>query len=218
MTAGRHLALFAAVVALVVLGIAIVDEPLARWLKQYNATALRDIFGFVTLFGEATYYLIVSFVLFVVFMALARWRAPRFRRAAYQALFVFAAMVAATVPVNLLKIAIGRARPRLLFREDLTGFYPFSFEYDYWSLPSGHSATIVGVMMALYFLWPRFRHFFLAGAALVCASRVIITTHYFADVVAGIYVAFIGVLLARALFVRRGLDIFPEPGAPSGAR
>ncbi len=218
MTAGRHLALFAAVAALVALGVALIDEPLARWFKQYNETALRDIFGFVTLFGESTYYLVVSFFLFVVFMAMARRRAFRLRRPAFQALFVFAAMVAATVPVNLLKIAIGRARPRLLFREDLTGFYPFKLEYDYWSLPSGHSATIVGLMMALYFLWPRFRHFYLAGAVLVCASRVIITTHYFADVVAGVYVAFLGVLLARALFVRRSLDIFPEPGAPPGAR
>jgi membrane-associated phospholipid phosphatase len=217
MTAGRHLALFAAVVALVVLGIAIVDVPLARWLKQYNETALRDVFGVITHVGVSTYYLIVSFVLFVVFMALARRRAPRLRKAAYQALFVFSAM-AATVPVNLLKVAIGRARPRLLFREDLTGFYPFDLEYDYWSLPSGHAATIVALTMAFYFLWPRYRYLYLALAVLVCASRVIITAHYFADVVAGAYVAFLGVLLARALFVGRGLDVFAEPGAPPGAR
>lgn len=217
MTAGRHLALFAAVVALVVLGIAIVDVPLARWLKQYNETALRDVFGVITHVGVSTYYLIVSFVLFVVFMVLARRRAPRLRKAAYQALFVFSAM-AATVPVNLLKVAIGRARPRLLFREDLTGFYPFDLEYDYWSLPSGHAATIVALTMAFYFLWPRYRYLYLALAVLVCASRVIITAHYFADVVAGAYVAFLGVLLARALFVGRGLDVFAEPGAPPGAR
>jgi membrane-associated phospholipid phosphatase len=217
MTAGRHLALFAAVVALVVLGIAIVDVPLARWLKQYNETALRDVFGVITHVGVSTYYLITSFVLFVVFMALARRRAPRLRRAAYQALFVFSA-IAAAVPVNLLKIAIGRARPRLLFREDLTGFYPFGLEYDYWSLPSGHAATIVALTMAFYFLWPRYRYLYLAVAVLVCASRVIITAHYFADVVAGAYVAFLGVLLARALFVGRGLDVFAEPGAPPGAR
>jgi membrane-associated phospholipid phosphatase len=122
------------------------------------------------------------------------------------------------VPVNLLKVAIGRARPRLLFREDLTGFYPFDLEYDYWSLPSGHAATIVALTMAFYFLWPRYRYLYLALAVLVCASRVIITAHYFADVVAGAYVAFLGVLLARALFVGRGLDVFAEPGAPPGAR
>jgi len=216
MTAGRHLALFATVVVLVVLGIAIVDVPLARWLKQYNETALRDVFGVITHVGVSTYYLITSFVLFVVFMALARRRAPRLRRAAYQALFVFSA-IAAAVPVNLLKIAIGRARPRLLFREDLTGFYPFGLEYDYWSLPSGHAATIVALTMAFYFLWPRYRYLYLAVAVLVCASRVIITAHYFADVVAGAYVAFLGVLLARAIFVGRGLDVFAEPGAPPGA-
>lgn len=203
--------LLAVSVALGAVGIGWLDLPLARWFKQFDETALRDIFGFITQFGEATGYLIVSFVLFAWFRLMARRRGQHggadLRRAG-QALFVFVTMAAATLPVNLLKILIGRARPRLLFRDDIYGFWPIRFEYDYWSLPSGHTATAVALAIALYFLWPRYWPLYLGAAALVAASRVIITTHYFADVVAGAYVAFLGAVVVKYFFERRGGDIF----------
>ena len=62
--------------------------------------------------------------------------------------------------------------------------------------------------MALYFLWPRYWPLYLGGALLIAASRVVITTHYFADVVAGAYVAFVGALVVKHLFLRHGGDIF----------
>lgn len=210
MTGRRHIALLATSVVLVAAGIGWFDLPLARWFKQFDETALRDIFGFVTLFGEATGYLVISFVLFVWFRLMARRRADSGAdlRRARQALFVFVTMAAAAVPVSLLKNLIGRARPRLLFRDEIYGFWPFRFEYDYWSLPSGHTATAVALAMALYFLWPRYGPLYLGAALLVAMSRVIITTHYFADVVAGAYVAFVGAVVVKLFFERRGTDIF----------
>ncbi len=210
MTGRRHTALLAAAVALVAVGVGWIDQPLARWFKQFDETPLRDIFGFVTLFGEATVYLVISFVLFVWFRLMARRRAESGGadpRRARQALYVFVTLVAATLPVNLLKILIGRARPRLLFGDEIHGFWPARFDYDYWSLPSGHAATAVALAMALYFLWPRHGLLYLGAASLVAMSRVIITTHYFADVVAGVYVAFVGAVVVKQYFARRGADI-----------
>lgn len=211
MNGRRHMALLAASVGLVAVGVGWLDQPLAHWFKQFDETPLRDIFGFVTLFGESTGYLIISFVLFVWFRLMARRRADAGGadpRRARQALFVFVTMAAATLPVSLLKILIGRARPRLLFRDEIHGFWPFRLEYDYWSLPSGHTATAVALAMALYFLWPRYGLLYLGAALLVAMSRVIITTHYFADVVAGAYVAFVGAIIVKQIFERRGDDIF----------
>lgn len=211
MTARRHLLLLFMTAALIALGVGWLDPPIAHWFKQFDETPLRDIFGLVTRFGSSALYLVVSFVLFAWFRLRARRRAENGgtdRRRADQAGFVFATMVAATLPVSLLKISLGRARPRLLFREDVYGFWPFRFDYDYWSLPSGHTATAVAMALALYFLWPRYGWLYLGAALLVAASRVIITTHFFADVAAGAYVAVVAAVVVKQIFERRGVDIF----------
>ena len=221
MTVQRHVILLFLTAALVALGIGWLDLPLAHWLKQLDQTPLHDSFQFITQFGKSTGYLIISFVLFAWFRLLAQWRGEKAgadRRRSDQALFVLLT-IAASFPVGLLKVLIGRARPRLLFREEIYGFWPFRFEYDYWSLPSGHTATAVALALALYFLWPRYWPLYLGAALLIAASRVVITTHYFADVIAGAYVAFVGALVVKHLFLRHGADIFDaRPAKIQGGR
>jgi len=200
-----HLVLPLIVGGLAWLGIAFVDRPLAHWFKQYDDTLLRDVFGAVTHLGTSAYYLIPSFFLFVwTRLALRREesadRRERLRRWGGQASFVFVMVAGTTLLVNVLKIFIGRARPRMLFSEDLYGFFPFTFDYDYWSLPSGHAATIVAVVMAFYILWPKHLRLYVVAVILVCASRVIISTHYLSDVVVGAYVAFVGSFGVRYLY------------------
>jgi membrane-associated phospholipid phosphatase len=95
----------------------------------------------------------------------------------------------------------------LLFRGDLYGFTWLAWRPDHWSFPSGHTATIVALATALWWLWPRHLLFYILVAAIVAASRIVVGAHYPSDVIAG---ALIAVLCVRGivwLFANWGIDI-----------
>ena len=92
-----------------------------------------------------------------------------------------------------LKVLFGRARPELFLNEGLYGFQWVKFERLYWSFPSGHVATMMGLMFGLYIVWPRYRWVFLSLGLLVMLSRVILFQHYVSDVMVSAYLALIEV-------------------------
>ena len=123
------------------------------------------------------------------------WAQPM-RAAAFIPGFIFAAVGASGLVVDLLKILVGRTRPKLLFADGTYDVTWFGLRADHWSFPSGHAATAAALMTALWCLWPRPLWLYVAGAALIAASRVITGQHFLSDVVAG---AAIGVLVTRAI-------------------
>lgn len=88
---------------------------------------------------------------------------------------------------SIIKIIISRARPDLLFTDQLFGFYWFKFDDLYWSFPSGHALTIFGLISGLGVLFPRSFYPLFAFAVLVALSRVILYHHYTSDVMTGLY-------------------------------
>lgn len=120
-------------------------------------------------------------------------------------LFVFTAVAASGLLVNLLKIIFGRARPRLWFEEGLYGFAPFTpTESLYWSFPSGHSNTAFTFALAVAFLIPQLRRYLLSAAFVVAFSRVVLTKHYLSDILAGGAIGIITTYWLREQFARRG--------------
>src|SRR5439155_12773754 len=122
--------------------------------------------------------------------------AARMRAAARIPAMLFAAIAVSGILVDLLKVIVGRPRPKLLFS---AGNYEFSWiglSADHWSFPSGHAATAAALAAALWCLWPQPVLLYIVGAALVAISRVVVGAHYLSDVVMG---GVIGVLVARAL-------------------
>ena len=121
--------------------------------------------------------------------------------------FLFASIAVAGLSADLIKISVGRMRPKLLFAHDLYGFTGLAWRPDHWSFPSGHTATIVALMAALWWLWPEHLLFYIIVAAIVAGSRVAVGAHYPSDVIAG---AFIGVAATRGvawMFAAWGIDL-----------
>jgi membrane-associated phospholipid phosphatase len=111
---------------------------------------------------------------------------------------LFSAIAVSGILVDVLKVIVGRPRPKLLFS---SGSYEFSWiglNADHWSFPSGHAATAAALATALWCLWPQPVLFYVIGAALIAASRVVMGAHYLSDVIMG---AFVGVLATRMLAV-----------------
>jgi membrane-associated phospholipid phosphatase len=164
--------------------------------------SLRRFFEIATKFGDATGWLIVLAAVILASLIMARM--PRFqeirdrlRAHAWNCWFVILTCLVSGAIHHVLKVVIGRYRPRYLFSEDLYGLSPMNFEIARNSFPSGHTQTIVSICFALYLVYPRPWPIYLALAALVAASRVILGAHYPSDVVGGAYLAICTAILLK---------------------
>lgn len=205
---------------IVLISLAWIDRPLALFLHA-RGPDLHALFDLTGRLGIAWGWLL----LFGFAFAALHWGGefPRLYSLdrpmrAWSAVpgFVFAAVAASGLVVDLLKVAFGRLRPKLLFSSDLSGFGWFGWHADHWSFPSGHTATIVSLMTALWLLWPRHLLFYILTGAIIAGSRVVVGAHYLSDVVAG---AFVAVAVTNGmvwLFVRGGIDLQPGRGTATG--
>ncbi len=109
------------------------------------------------------------------------------------AFYIFCSVLSASLVAKVLKIIIGRARPIFYEALDMTGFFPFTNNWAFNSMPSGHSvATFAGLVM-LGMLVPRIKWFTWTLAIIVGVSRVCYGAHWPSDVILG---AFIGMVMA----------------------
>jgi membrane-associated phospholipid phosphatase len=180
---------------------ALLDRPIARLLHDGDPTVVA-VFQFITQFGLGKGYLIVSAVLFAGLRAGAAWvRDPALARRlalnAYRALFVFLVVAVSGILADILKIVFGRARPKLLFPDDVYGFTWGAMQADHWSLPSGHATTVAALATAFSLLWPRGIPAYWLAALLVMASRIVLDQHYLSDVMIG---AALGALVAWVIW------------------
>jgi membrane-associated phospholipid phosphatase len=200
---GTVAAIAAVAAAMLLLDVPAVAHHLAqpRWFVAF--------FKAITDFGKAGWFLWPTGLLLV---AIAMVASPRLGRTAHLVLtslavllgFVFLAVALPSLFVTVAKRVIGRARPLRGDGSDFT-FAPFGWRADYTSLPSGHSTTAFAAAVALGALFPRARPWLWAYACLIALSRIVITTHYPSDVVAGAVIGAFGALLVRTWFAARRL-------------
>jgi membrane-associated phospholipid phosphatase len=154
------------------------DEALAR-AAHANRLVESQILQWTTELGEAGWWLIPAGVVFAVAAVrkqhnLARW-----------AFAVIAAVGGSGIVVNLLKMAIGKTRPKLLFEEGRLEFVPFTYGHAFNGFPSGHATTCAAAATVLALAFPRWRAAFLVGGFALALTRVAIHAHYLSDVCAG---------------------------------
>ncbi|GIK97345.1 MAG: phosphatase PAP2 family protein [Alphaproteobacteria bacterium] len=195
--------------------IAFADRTVYVWMEGLDGLliqALRDI----TQIGNARWYLFGMPVVFAVALWLRERAAGDLALALDGVMavtgFVFLAVALSGIATNVLKFAIGRARPKLLDEAGIYGLSPFSLDHAYQSLPSGHTTTLFAVAAALACLAPRWRIAFYTLALLLAASRTAVGAHYPSDLVAGAMVAIGSVLLLRRGLARCGLVFRELPG------
>ena len=93
-------------------------------------------------------------------------------------LFIFASVALSGIAANIIKVIVGRGRPKLLDQTGFTGFDPFTFNANFHSFPSGHTNTAFALALAVSFLIPKWRGGLLAVAGAVGFSRVAVNAHF----------------------------------------
>lgn len=171
-----------------------------------------DTFNEITDFGQSGWFLVPLAILIVLIAALATPAVGRVGSLVLASLavrfgYLFFAIAVPGLFVTVVKRLIGRMRP-----SDSGPFVyvPWSWRHEYASLPSGHSTTAFAAAVAIAALWPRARIPMLIYAAIIAASRVVITAHFVSDVVAAAFVGAFGAILVRNWYASRGLAF--EPG------
>ena len=200
------LATFATVIAVAALMLW-VDHPLALWMAQFRKTAFVNVFEVITDLANSAIWYTVALVGILLAWRQRKLDASLYTQRLRAALYVIASMVASGLLINLIKVIVGRSRPKLLVNEGIADYTPFDRWYDDCSFPSGHSQSIWAAMIALAYIFPRWRVPLLLFAVVVSSSRVIVGAHYASDVIAGAFFAFAVALPMRRRFEREGTSI-----------
>ncbi|NLA40717.1 MAG: phosphatase PAP2 family protein [Smithella sp.] len=181
-----------------------IDIPLVHFCRGLGRPVL-DATEWITMAGESHWYFMILASALLIFRLIAKNRKWTIR------MFFLLACISASGLINLLlKWIAGRNRPVNLFDHGLFGFDFFEAGYALNSFPSGHTVTVFSLAAALTILFPRFGAWTFLPAAVIAASRVMLTSHYLSDVIAGAVVGMVSTLGVKYVFDRANADFGPS--------
>lgn len=169
----------------------------------------RDAAGWIAELGESKWYLYPAAVALALTAAARRWIGRGKARAAWDWLigaiaFVVLSIGLSGIVVNLVKWAVGRARPNLFTGEDLYVFQPFGFDARFHSFPSGHVNTLIVLGLLASFFLPRLRLPVIGVVTVLALSRIGQNAHYLGDFFGGAAIAIATTYWLRGRFAARG--------------
>jgi undecaprenyl-diphosphatase len=168
---------------MILAGVVGLDRRLERWIVHHRTGWLDPVFVWLTRIGSyGAIWLALALVLALVL------RRPRVF------LLVLAADAVAEAAADILKVAIGRRRPPLVYPHPA----PLVHDPSSHAFPSGHAATSFACATTLSLLFPRALPGFLVLAAAIAFSRVYVGVHWPGDVLAGAALGVVTALLLRA--------------------
>ena len=124
-----------------------------------------------------------------------------------RSLFLLLSISVSGLTSILIKWLVGRYRPSMLLKEDLFGFNYFSVGYELSSFPSGHTVTAFSLAAAVSILFPRLGIPAFIVAVSIGISRILITSHYLSDVIAGAGIGILSTMIVKYYFDRKKIEL-----------
>ena len=191
-------------IGFVIVSILYIDTPIAYYFHSLDSQSSLHLFNKIMTLGEGKLYIVVFFILALFFRYIYHNKAWEVRT-----WFLWLCVFIPNIICLSLKVGLGRARPDLLFKDQLYGFYGFKTQVDYWSFPSGHTTTVMGLVFGMSVLFPRYTYGYMLFGLLIVMSRVMFTNHYLSDVMVASYLVLIEVGLLHYWFRRKNWLITP---------
>lgn len=187
---------------LIVLGVAALplDRGIAHFLYDHVSQANHRRLNSITHFAKAGHWLGAA-ILALIVAALARQFDMHGQKLDMLITYSLAFIVSLTVGsaiLHVIKLVLGRRRPRDDMEMGLYGFMPFAFNTNFNSFPSGHALTIFCVGVIFTCVWPLLWPLWLGIAAFLAGVRALLTAHFLSDVLIG---GGIGLIVAREVLV-----------------
>ena len=182
-----------------------IDRQMAHYFREHLATPAFQFALRVTDWAKGGPWIGAAALIYLGAQAWIAFAAetPVARAVSDYSLALLASFVVGSVILHVIKIFLGRRRPRDEFEHGLYGFRYFTWQLQYDSFPSGHSMTIFCVAVVLSAAFPLLTPLWLLVAFGLSMTRAMLTAHFLADVMVG---AAIGIIATRQTF----LLVFPE--------
>lgn len=129
------------------------------------------------------------------------------------ATLIIGATLIGSIPLEIGKYVVGRARPHLIDSVGDFAFSPFRGEFLYESFPSGHSMSAGIMLMSLWIWLPRWRVVTVPATLLMAFSRIAVGAHYPTDVIAGLFVGVVATLCFSRFLAARNIIFTTKNGS-----
>jgi membrane-associated phospholipid phosphatase len=189
-----------------------VDLPVLVQLQSESWRALRPVFRTIGNLGKPEGYVAIATLLYVLCLVAGRREsraavAAWYRWVARHCLLYFAALLASSAAIHLLKFVIARLRPRVFLQNGDYGLgNPLAGGFPWDSFPSGHTQVAFATAAVLALLAPRWAPVVFLLAAFVGAARLVTGWHYLSDIVASAFIAVATVRLLASVFLDPARD------------
>ena len=173
-----------------------IDRRLAHFIYDHVSARAHKALDGVTHYAKAGHWLAAAVLALIVAAGLRHFHVfpEEVAQLINYSLAFIASLTLGSAILHVIKLVIGRRRPRDDMEMGLYGFMPLAFNSDYNSFPSGHALTICCVAVIFTCVWPHWWPVWFAVAALLAVTRALLTAHFLSDVLIG---AGIGLIAAR---------------------
>lgn len=173
-------------ISLLVLSMVYWDRPLAECFYYLHLKTQFPIIAWFSNMGAAILYIAGLPLMAFVYRYLIHNKTVEIRW-----WFLWCCVTVPSVINFILKMIIGRARPQLWIDSHIQGAFGWHTEGLFHSCPSGHTTAVVGMLIGLVILFPRYRYAYLFLALALVMTRVLLAHHYLSDVLISCYLVFI---------------------------
>jgi len=158
------------------------DRPIAIYFHQLDLKHALPILYWMTHLGISQLYLVILPVLAI----LSLWFVHN-KYVETRLWFLWFCVLTSGAVGLVLKMILGRARPELLFDQQLYGFYGWHTQKAFFSCPSGHATVLTSMMIGLTILFPKYCYAIVLTGLIVILTRVLLTYHYLSDILFSMY-------------------------------
>src|SRR5471030_3301922 len=181
-------------------GAILIDRRAAHFIYDHVSARAHKFLDGITHYAKAGHWLTAA-ILALVVAALARHfgvESDDIPLLINYSLAFIAMLTLGSAVLHVIKLVLGRRRPRDDMEMGLYGFKPLAFNLEYNSFPSGHALTICCVAVIFTCVWPLLWPLWFAIAAMLAVTRELLTAHFLSDVLIG---AGIGLIAAREVLL-----------------